>query len=118
MTVSNQSFRIMPGITTNEYKKNDKLNKAVRYLIEPNIVNINPQKFIKVLIEILTFEGYAITNLKTPCIFLIELNQLKKRENFLESIAFLKANKFVKRSKNSVLIYGSTLLCTFLKNSI
>ena len=70
MTVPNQPFRIMPGITTTAYKENDKLYKAARYLIKPNIVNINFQKNIKVFKEIITFKSYAITNLKTPCIYL------------------------------------------------
>ena len=70
MTVPNQSFRIMPGITTNAYKENDKLSKAVRYLIKPNILNVNLQKDIKVFKEIITFKSYSITNLKTPCIYL------------------------------------------------
>jgi len=68
MTVPNQSFRIMPGITSNAYKENDKLYKAVRYLIKPNIVNVNLQKDIKVFKEIITFKSLAITNLKTPYI--------------------------------------------------
>ena len=78
MTILNQWFLNMPCFTANAYKKNGKLNKSVLFLNEPNIVNINLQKGIKVFIEIITFEGYAIKNLKTPCIFLIELNQLKK----------------------------------------
>jgi len=89
----------MPGIIINAYKKSDKLNNAVRYLIKPNIVNINKQKVIKIFKKIITFESYAITSLQTPSIFLAEHNQLKKRLNFLETTAFLKANKFVKRSK-------------------
>jgi len=68
MTVPNQSFRFMPGITSNAYKENDKLYKAVRYLIKPNIVNVNLQKDIKVFKEIITFKSLAITNLKTPYI--------------------------------------------------
>ena len=68
------------------------------YILLP-FVNINKQKVIKIFKKIITFESYAITSLQTPSIFLAEHNQLKKRLNFLETTAFLKANKFVKRSK-------------------
>ena len=70
MTVPNQSFRIMPGITTNAYIENGKLNKAVSFVSKPNILNANLQKDIKVFKEIITFKSYSITNLKTPCIYL------------------------------------------------
>ena len=70
MTVPNQSFRIMPGITTNAYIENVKLNKAVRFVSKPNNSNVNLQKDIKVFKEIITFKSYSITNLKTPCIYL------------------------------------------------
>ncbi len=69
MTVPYQPFRIMPRVTTNAFKKNDKLFKAVRYLIKPNVLKVNLQN-IKVFKEIITFRSCAITNLKTPCIYL------------------------------------------------
>ena len=136
MTVHNQSFRIMPGIAINAYKKNATLNKAFRFFIKLHIVNSNLQKDIKVFKEIITFDCDAITNSKTPCVYPAEHNQLKKRLIFLETTALLKAYKFEERSKNAglvkaifisfililsfarALVYGNTLLCIFLKKTV
>ena len=136
MTVLNQSFRIMPGIAITAYKKNSKLNKAIRFFIKLHIVNSNLQKDIKVFKEIITFDCDAITNSKTPCVYSVEHNQLKKRLNFLKTSAFFKAYELKERFKNAglvkaifisfilillfarALVDGNTLLCIFLKKSI
>ena len=104
MTVLNQSFRIIPGININAYKKNDKVNKIIPFFNKPLIVNSNLHKDIIVFKEIITFESCAITNSKTLCVHSAEQNQIEKKLNFLKSTAFLKAYKLEKRSKNSDLI--------------
>ena len=104
MTVLNQSFRIIPGININAYKKNDKVNKIIPFFNKPLIVNSNLHKDIIVFKEIITFQSCAITNSKTLCVYSAEQNQIEKKLNFLKSTAFLKAYKLEKRSKNSDLI--------------
>ena len=126
----------MPGIAITAYKKNSKLNKAIRFFIKPHIVNSNLHKDSKVVKEIVSFGCDAISNSKTPCVYPAEHNQLKKKLNFLKSSAFFKACKLKDRFKNAGLVKAifisfilillfaralvdcNTLLCIFLKKSI